>query len=436
MPNNSTLGKRKVLIISYYWPPAGGPGVQRWLKFVKYLSEFGVIPHVYVPENPSYPIIDTNIEQQLSDEVVIIKQKIFEPYQLAAIFGRKKTQKISAGLITNAKNQTFIEKALLWIRGNLFIPDARIFWVRPSVAFLKEYICEHQINTIITTGPPHSLHLIGLKLKQKNNNLKWIADFRDPWTTISYHKSLRLSHIANRRHKLLEAKILQNADDIIVTSPTTKLEFTSITQKPIHVITNGFDMDANIITNDVDTMFTIAHIGSLLSERNPTFLWEILSELKAEIDTFSNDFQLKLIGKVSDEVLNSVQQFSLEINLNNMGYLSHIQSVKEQKKSQVLLLIEINNENTKCIIPGKIFEYMVSGRPIVAIGPKDSDIKTIIEDSQTGIFVDYAEKQVLKTHLIALYRQFKNGNLAVDAKNVAQYSRRNLTHKLADIIFR
>lgn len=436
MLNNSSLGKHKVLIISYYWPPAGGPGVQRWLKFVKYLPEFGVIPHVYVPENPSYPIIDSNIEQQLSDEVVVIKRKIFEPYQIAAIFGRKKTQKISAGLITNPKNQTFIEKVLLWIRGNLFIPDARVFWVRSSVAFLKEYVCEHQINTIITTGPPHSLHLIGLKLKQNNNSLKWIADFRDPWTTISYHKSLRLSHFANKKHKLLEAKILQVADDIIVTSPTTKIEFTSITQKPIHVITNGFDIDANILANDVDKMFSIAHIGSLLSERNPIFLWEILNELKKEIDAFSDDFQLKLVGKVSDEVLNSIQQFGLEINLNNIGYLSHIQSIKEQKKSQVLLLIEINNENTTCIIPGKIFEYIVSGRPIVALGPKGSDIKNIIEDSQTGIFVDYSEKQVLKTHLIALYRQFKNENLAVVAKNVAQYSRRNLTSKLADIILR
>ncbi|MET0758775.1 MAG: glycosyl transferase family 1, partial [Flavobacterium sp.] len=154
---------KKVLIITYYWPPAGGPGVQRWLKFVKYLPDFGVQPIVYIPENPTYPIIDTELLSEVSEKAIIIKQKIREPYQWASFFSKNKTKKISSGIIPNQKKQSFLEKTLLWIRGNLFIPDARVLWVKPSVSYLEKYIQEHQIGTIITSGPPHSLHLIGLE---------------------------------------------------------------------------------------------------------------------------------------------------------------------------------------------------------------------------------------------------------------------------------
>jgi len=156
---------KKILIISYYWPPAGGPGVQRWLKFVKYLPDFNIEPHVYIPENPTYPLLDEKLLSEVSDKAIIIKQPIFEPYGLASVFSKNKTKKISSGIIPNQKKQSFVEKAMLWIRGNVFIPDARVFWVKPSVKFLKHYLQDHQIDTIITTGPPHSLHLIGLQLK-------------------------------------------------------------------------------------------------------------------------------------------------------------------------------------------------------------------------------------------------------------------------------
>ena len=167
---------KKLLIITYYWPPAGGPGVQRWLKFVKYLPEFNIQPIVYIPENPTYPIIDNGLESEVSDKAIILKNKIFEPYGLASFFGKSKTKKISSGIIPNQKKQSFLEKTLLWIRGNIFIPDARYLWVKPSVKYLKKYIEENNIDTIVTSGPPHSLHLIGLKLK-KELNVKWFADF-------------------------------------------------------------------------------------------------------------------------------------------------------------------------------------------------------------------------------------------------------------------
>ena len=435
VPKFSTMSSKtskKLLIITYYWPPAGGPGVQRWLKFVKYLPDFDVQPIVYVPENPTNPIVDTQLESEVSDKAIILKNPIFEPYQLASFLSKNKTKKISSGIIPNQKKQSFLEKVMLWVRGNLFIPDARVFWVKPSVAYLEKYIRENEIDTIVTSGPPHSLHLIGLELKQKLN-LKWLADFRDPWTTIGYHKSLRLSNYAAKKHKDLERQVLNSADTIIVTSKTTKTEFQVLTTRPIEVITNGFDVE-KVEKQTLDTQFSLAHIGSFLSERNPKILWESLKELLQEIPDFKSHLEIKLIGAVSQEVLETISEFGLNVYINNLGYVSHAEAVAHQRKSQVLLLIEINSEETKSILPGKLFEYMVSERPIVAIGPKDSDFAEIITNTNTGVFFEYSEKAQLKQIILEYYNQFLEGKLKSNGIGLQHYSRKNLTKQLVELL--
>jgi glycosyltransferase involved in cell wall biosynthesis len=423
---------KKLLIITYYWPPAGGPGVQRWLKFVKYLPEFNIQPIVYIPENPTYPIIDKGLEPEVSEKAIILKNKITEPYSFASFFGKNKTKKISSGIIPNQKKQSLLEKTLLLVRGNLFIPDARFLWVKPSVKYLKKYIEENNIDTIVTSGPPHSLHLIGLQLK-KDLNVTWFADFRDPWTTIGYHKALKLSSYAEKKHKALESAVLNSADTIIVTSKTTKTEFQAITSKPIEVITNGYDIE-KIAKQSLDEKFTLAHIGSFLSERNPRILWEAIRELITENLSFKNDFQLKLIGAVSQEVLDTIAEFKLTDFVLNLGYVSHQEALEHQRKSQVLLLIEINSEATKSIIPGKVFEYMVSERPIVALGPKGSDFAEIITATNTGVFFAYDEKEKLKALLLNYYELYQNNNLKVHAVGLQQYSRKSLTEQLVKLI--
>ena len=426
------MNEKKVLIITYYWPPAGGPGVQRWLKFVKYLPDFGIQPIVYVPENPTYPSTDYDLVKDVSDKVIILKRKIFEPYHLASVFSKNNIKKISSGIIPSQRKQTSFEKMLLWIRGNLFIPDARIFWVKPSVKYLEKYILEHKIDTIITSGPPHSLHFIGLNIKKKLD-LKWIADFRDPWTTIGYHKELKLSAYAANKHKTLEKKILNTADTIIVTSKSTRKEFQAITSKPIEVITNGYDVE-NVVKQPLDTKFSLAHIGSLLSERNPKILWECLSELVNEVPDFGNNFELKLIGNVSQEILTNISNYNLNEYLNYVGYVSHGEAIIQQRKSQVLLLIEINSTDTISIIPGKLFEYMVSERPIIAIGPHGSDFAKIITKTNTGVFLDYGEKEKLKRVILDYYNSFLDGKLQSHAVGIEQYSRKKLTEKLSLLI--
>ena len=420
---------KKILIITYYWPPAGGPGVQRWLKFVKYLPDFGIEPHVYIPENPTYPLVDEKLLNEVSNKAIIVKQKIREPYALAAVFSKGKAKKISSGIISEKKKQSFLEKLMLWVRGNLFIPDARVLWVKPSVNYLKKYIVEHQIETIITTGPPHSLHLIGLHLK-KETDINWITDFRDPWTTIGYHNILKLSNWATKKHKNLEKEVLNTCDEVIVTSPTTKKEFEKITFKPISVITNGYDVE-RVEKKPIDEKFTLAHIGSLLSERNPKVLWDVLNEIMKENESFSRLFELKLIGAVSEDVLRSIKDSGLENFVHHLGYVSHEVALQEQRCSQVLLLIEINSKETTCIIPGKVFEYIVSDRPIIAIGPKNADFASIIKETNTGKFFTYQDKEILKKYILELFEAFLKNELKVYAVGLQKYSRKQLTEQLS-----
>lgn len=426
------MNSKKVLIITYYWPPAGGPGVQRWLKFVKYLPEFGIEPIVYCPENPNYPIIDESLVNEIPEHVTILKQPINEPYRLANLFSKGNAKKISSGVITKAKKQSLIEKVMLYVRGNYFIPDARKNWVKPSVVFLLNYIKKHQIETIITTGPPHSLHLIGLNLKEQLD-LKWLADFRDPWTTIGYHKALKLTKSSEGKHKALELRVLNAADEIIVTSHHTKNEFQTKTKQPISVITNGYDSHAIKLVGK-DTLFTLSHIGSLLSDRNPTILWETLSELINENEAFSKAFQLNLVGVVSDDVLESIYKNGLKKCLNIVGYVDHDEALKLQMQSRLLLLIEIDSEDSKAIIPGKVFEYLISETPILAIGPKDADVAQIIMRTNTGTYFGYHQKIEIKTQILNYFKAFQNDDLKVNAIGLQPYSRKELTKQLVTLI--
>lgn len=425
------MNKKKVLIITYYWPPAGGPGVQRWLKFVKYLPEFNIEPIVYCPSNASYPITDASLADQVNPDLTVIKQHIKEPYKIAQLFS-KKSKTISKGIIAEKEKQSLMERLMLFVRGNFFIPDARKNWVKPSVKYLSTYIKDFNIDTIITSGPPHSLHLIGLELQQKLD-VTWIADFRDPWTTIGYHKQLKLTSASKIKHKNLEKKVLNNANKIIVTSPSTKVEFEQITTQPIQVITNGYDHE-KVTTFGLDKKFTLSHIGSLLSKRNPEVLWKVLRDLINEDSDFASNFQLNLVGAVGKEVLQSIEIHGLTNSLNNIGYVSHSEAIMFQKKSQLLLLIEIDSEITKAIIPGKLFEYMVANRPIIALGPIGADVASIIKETNTGQFFNYQDYDALKLTIKQHFEAFKKGDLKTNPIGLQKYSRQQLTKNLAQFI--
>ena len=438
------MKQKRILIITYYWPPSGGPGVQRWLKFVKYLPEFGWKPTIFIPENPSYPIVDETLEEEVSKDLEIIKTKIWEPYQIAEFFG-KDNKKFKAGQFDVGKNQSWKSKLSIWVRGNFFIPDARVFWVKPSVEFLKKYLKENHFDDFVTTGPPHSLHLIGLELKKEFPNLKWIADFRDPWTEISYYKHLKLTKSSDKKHRNLEAQVFKTADITLATSFTDAENFRKKGANSF-CITNGFDEDAStplsmttenpqtLKPSNAQTKFTLSYIGVLEQLRNPEILWKVLGELIKENKNFKDDFELKFVGRIDDKILEKIENSELKNSVKNLGYLSHSAANAEMRNSDLLLITNFPNETSKGIIPGKIFEYLQTGNQILSFGPKDGDVKKILEETNAGKHFSYDDSEPLKSFILEKYQDWKNGNLSSQTKNIDQFSRKNLTKKLLEIL--
>ncbi len=419
----------KVLIITYYWVPAGGSGVQRWLKFVKYLRGFGIEPIVYTVNDAKYPIIDESLKKDIPDNLTVIKKSIWEPNNILSIF-KKESTKTSAGFLNH--NPTFIGKVLQYIRANYFIPDARRFWVNPSVKYLNKYVLENKIDAIITTGPPHSMHLIGLQLKKKTN-IKWIADFRDPWTDIDYFHQLPLTKKSINKHHQLEKEVLKNTDATIVIGKTMKTNYDSFS-KNIHIVTNGYDSELNQENKTVlDAKFSITHIGLMNADRNPKLLWETLSELSKENEEFSNDLEIKLIGKLSEDVVFNLEKHQFK-NVVKINYVSHNEVQKYQRNSQVLLLAVNDVPSAKGIITGKIFEYLQAKRPILAIGPEDGDLAEILKKTNSGTIVDFKDKEQMKNVVRALYKNYKQDKLNISSKDIEKYHRKELTKQLSVIL--
>ena len=426
---------KKVLIITYYWIPSGGAGVQRWVKFAKYLRDFGWEPVIYTPENPEYPSVDHSFEKDIPADVEVIKTPIWEPYNIYRQLTGKKGQRINAGFISENKKSGWKDKLSIWLRGNLLIPDPRRFWIRPSVKFLEKYLVENGIDTIITTGPPHSMHRIGLGLKEKFPTLRWIADFRDPWTNIDFYKDLNLTVWADAVHHRMEREVIQGADAVLVVSNGMAEEFLQMCPKSLKVITNGYDeSDVEQVEVTLDEKFTISHIGTLNAARNPRTVWKALSQLCADNKAFEADLQIQLVGKVDFSVLEDISLLGLEASLTKIDYLPHADAIARQQSSHLLLLLINNTANAKGILTGKFFEYLASGRPILGVGPVDGDAAAVLKQTSAGVMVDFDDVEAAKLAIWEYYEQYRAGALQVDASSVEQFSRRNLTKELAGLL--
>lgn len=419
----------KVLLITYYWPPAGGSGVQRWLKFIKYLPEFGIEPVVYTVKDPNYAIMDKSLIHEIPQDLEVIREGIFEPGMILSGFG-KKGKDTSAGFLN--PNPSFFERQIQYVRANYFIPDAKKFWIKPSVKRLSDYLEEHEVDVLITTGPPHSLHLIGDALKRKFG-IRWLADFRDPWTNIDYFHRLPLTKKSKKKHHELESMVLRNADKVLVVGKSMKEEFRDRNEK-VFVLTNGFDDFDQPDKVNLDREFSISHIGLMNSDRNPVALWKALGELVDESDAFKKDLVVKLVGKCAEDVYKSVEENRLTDQVTFNGYVSHQDVLKFQQASQVLLICVNKVPSARSVITGKVFEYLQSKRPILGIGPLDGDLAEILKETKTGQMVDFDDVKTLKKLISQLYKKYKSGNLNVASQNVAQYHRKNLTEKLAKLL--
>ena len=428
---------KRVLIITYYWPPSGGSGVQRWLKMSKYLPEYGWQPVIYTAENAEYPVEDPSLEKDVCSEAEVIRRPIVEPYAIYKKFsGLKEEDRIKVGFASESRKNEWKEKLSIWIRGNLFIPDARCFWIKPSVRYLKQYLKEHPVDAIISTGPPHSMHLIALKLK-KSLNIPWIADFRDPWTEIDFYDELHLTHLADRKQHKLEHEVLTKADKVVTVSWSWAQGLGRLGSRNVRVIQNGYDWSDSydVKPKSFSSGFTLTHLGVIGSARNAPTLWEALEELKSNSADFSKALKIRLIGQVDQSVTDYLNRCSLMENTEIIPHVPHNEVQQFQLTSQMLLLLVNNTPNAKGILTGKLYEYLASGRPILCIGPEDGDAARLLKETQAGTIVDFDDKDKMKQVILDYYQRYKtNGLPDNETTSIEKYSRKALAGEYAKLL--
>ena len=430
---------KRVLIITYYWPPSGGSGVQRWLKMSKYLPEYDWQPVIYTTENAEYPIIDPSLEKDVSPDIEVIRRPITEPYTIYKKFlGIKKEETVKMGFIDEKESKKSWKSDLsLWIRGNLFIPDARCGWVKPSVRFLKEYLNEHPVDAIISTGPPHSMHLIAMKLKEALG-LPWIADFRDPWTEIDYYNDLHLTAWADRKHHRLEQEVLTKADKVVTVAPDGARRLGRLGNRNVRTIYNGFDRDDDTQTPvNLSEQFTITYLGVLSKIQNPSNLWQALAELIKEDSGFDKNLKINMIGQIDSTVVSSIDENGLTQLVAYSPYMPHDQVSAVHRSSTLLLLLLMpdSEPRAKGLLTGKLFEYMASGRPILCIGPEDGDAARILRETGAGQTVSFEDKEKMKEALKNLYQRYLENTLEGNTNpKVENYSRQVMTQQYAALL--
>ena len=422
---------KKVLIISYYWPPSGGSGVQRWLKFAKYLPKFNWKPVIYTPENPYFDLMDNSLIAEIPSEVEVVKTKIWEPYYLKdKIFGKSKNSQTS-GLINN----TFTVKNYFfnWIRGNFFVPDPKIFWVKKSIKFLLKYINENNIEYVVSTGPPHSMHLIALGLKKKNKNLKWIADFRDPWSKLDLLDNFHLSYFAKNKNKLLEKNVLFKANLILTVSEKWKDDFKKLGANNVKVITNGYDDSdfTNYTSKIPNEKFVIGHYGLINHLRNPKNFWKALDEICLENKDFSKKLEIHLSGNIDKNIIKEISNYSaINSKVKILGYLSHKEVIDAYTNTSLLLVLLFNSKSGLGNHPAKLFECIACKKQFFVFGPENSDTQKLLNKTKIGEYLLYSDNiENIKEKIIKAYN-----NQSVNYKFSNDFSREKLTLNLADTL--
>lgn len=422
---------KKALIITYYWPPSGGSGVQRWLYFCKYLREYGWEPIIFTAENADYPVLDNSLKSEFPEGLEVISQPIWEPYAIyKKIMGLRQNEGLVLNVVQKKEKRSLMKFISVWIRGNLFIPDARKFWIRPSVKTLNAYLKDNEIDIMVSTSPPQTPHIIALRLKKKYPNIPWVADFRDPWTRINYFNDLYLSKWSKEKHYKLERNVLQNSDRILTVSNKWAIDFLNLGACSISVIPNGFEGDISESKDvhglqNTSNQLIFSHVGILTENRNPVHVWDALKTI-IDDESLDREVVIRLIGKVDDCIVDYIESIGLKQYLDIVDYVDKKKAKEEMRNSDILLLVGIPKE--KGVVPGKFFEYLRAGRPILNISPEDADVAKMINDFSIGETVDFKDY----TNTLAKLRKliFDSANYMPDQKEINKYSRKNLTKEL------
>ena len=424
---------KKVLIITYYWPPSGGAGVQRTLHFAKYLGDYNCIPYLLTvdPAYASYPVIDESLKSIMPSNLNVTYTKSFEALNILSVVAGK--DKVPYGGFTNQKKSSFFQDLLKWIRGNFFIPDARVGWVKYATQKAAELIREHQIDCILISSPPHSSQLIGLKLKKEFPHLKWVADLRDPWTDIYYYKELLHTNWAKKKDLALEKKVLERADSILVVSSYIKYAFAEKSLKvnvdKINVLPNGFDENDFLIEESKsDDKFYITYVGTMADSYKPAVFFEALSKLISANNL--DHLVFRFVGSVPQHIKEQLKE--LKINTEFIGHVKHQEAVKFMKQTNLLLLVIPDASGAEGILTGKLFEYLGAKKRIIGIGPSSGDAATILKECNAGVMFDRSDKNGLFKFLLDEIVNDKRHQL--NNEEVKKYTRKQLANQLSTII--
>lgn len=424
------MDRKRVLIITYYWPPSGGSGVQRWLKFAKYLREFGWEPVIYTPLNPELMAVDKTLEREIPEGITVLKRGIVEPYSLyRAITGKKKGE-IKPGFINSGGGLS------LFIRSNLFIPDPKCFWIHSSRRFLKKWLKDNPVDAIVSTGPPHSMHLIA-KGVAKSMEIPWLADFRDPWTKMFTFKYMKYSSPVKVIHTYLEKRVVKSADRVLTVTSTIAKELAELIGEGanVPVITNGYDpADFSQAPSELDKEFSLTYTGLFVKSQNPEVLWRTLSKWVKQDPDFASVLKIRLVGHTDGAILQSVEENELGSFLERIDYMPHKDVTVVQSRSQLLLLSGGMEPESRGILTGKFFEYLAARRPILGFGPKGGDMDIALGESEGGAMFDYDDERGCRRWIEDRYAEYRAGGVPPADGNIEIYSRRELTKRLAHLL--
>ncbi len=429
---------KKILVLTYYWPPSGGSGVQRWMYFCKYLSDFGYTPIVLTvnEKHASYKSLDHSFLEMVQD-IETHRTKTIEPLKIYSLITTgDKTKGIPHGDI-HKERKGLLNRLSIYIRGNFFIPDARVGWNRFAIKKARQIISENSIDTIITTGPPHSTHLIGLQLK-KEFRVNWLADFRDPWTEIFYNKDFNRTTRATKKDALLEKEVLNTADMVLTIGFKLKelLQRKVVDKDKVHFIYNGYDSFAmDEIEAEKHSYFKITYIGVLMSNRPYKCFIEAMKKFLAS--TRRPDIRFAFAGNIQEEILDEIRHELPSIDMDVYGYVNHKQALKLMKESQLLLNFLPDMKESEILISGKQIEYIASGNPILSVGNTKGEAAIILDDVPNARIFDKEEVEEIFQFIRSIYEKWINGEpiySSPDRESIKSKSRYETTRQLAKLL--